>query len=109
MAFARFLKTTLCAMSLGLIVAGSDVLPQAVEAFIAPGQAEALVGRPLTPLSVAGVARRTTRRVIRRGAYYYATLPPACVRTYVHGYDVYSCGGAYYQYWRGRYVVVTID
>jgi hypothetical protein len=31
-----------------------------------------IIGRPLTPLSVAGVARRTTRRVIRRrdGLYY---------------------------------------
>jgi hypothetical protein len=30
--------------------------------------AEAVVGRPLTPVSVAGVARRTARRC-RRGAY----------------------------------------
>jgi len=28
--------------------------------------AEAVVGRPLTPVSVAGVARRTSRRVSRR-------------------------------------------
>ena len=28
-----------------------------------------IIGRPLTPLSVAGVARRTTRRTIRRVAY----------------------------------------
>ncbi|MBJ3776708.1 hypothetical protein [Acuticoccus mangrovi] len=37
------------------------------------GQAHAIIGRPLTPLSVAGVARRTTRRTIRRcavGIYY---------------------------------------
>ena len=35
--------------------------------------AEARVGRPLTPVSVAGVARRTTRRTVRRcaaGVYY---------------------------------------
>jgi hypothetical protein len=30
--------------------------------------AEARVGRPLTPVSVAGVARRTTRRTVRRCA-----------------------------------------
>jgi hypothetical protein len=30
--------------------------------------AQARVGRPLTPVSVAGVARRTTRRVVRRCA-----------------------------------------
>jgi len=33
-------------------------------------QADARVGRPLTPVSVAGVARRTTRRTVaRQGAY----------------------------------------
>jgi hypothetical protein len=32
----------------------------------------AVVGRPLTPVSVAGVARRTSRRTVaRQGAYYY--------------------------------------
>ena len=29
------------------------------------------IGRPLTPLSVAGVARRSARRTARRNAYYY--------------------------------------
>jgi hypothetical protein len=38
--------------------------------------AEARVGRPLTPGSVAGVARRTTRRVVRRSTIYVAALPP---------------------------------
>jgi hypothetical protein len=36
-------------------------------------EAHAVVGRPLTPVSVAGVARRTTRRTVRRcaaGIYY---------------------------------------
>ena len=32
-------------------------------------QADARVGRPLTPGSVAGVGRRTTRRAYRRAAY----------------------------------------
>jgi hypothetical protein len=31
----------------------------------------AVVGRPLTPVSYAGVARRTARRTARRNAYYY--------------------------------------
>ena len=34
--------------------------------------ADARVGRPLTPVSVAGVARRSTRRTVRAGAYYGA-------------------------------------
>lgn len=32
--------------------------------------ANAVVGRPATPGSVAGVARRTTRRTVRRHTYY---------------------------------------
>lgn len=71
--------------------------------------AHAVVGRPLTPGSVAGVARRTTRRVIRRSSIYVATLPAGCVRTSVNGAAVWSCGGAYYQPYGGRYVVVYID
>src|SRR6516164_7301701 len=34
-------------------------------------QAEARIGRPLTPFSVAGVARRTTRRAVAAGYYGY--------------------------------------
>jgi hypothetical protein len=57
----------------------------------------------------AGVARRTTRRVIRRSAIYVNTLPRGCVRTTVSGYAVWGCGGAYYQSYGGRYAVVYID
>jgi hypothetical protein len=38
-------------------------------------QAEARIGRPLTPLSVAGVARRTTRRAVAAGAIGYRAYP----------------------------------
>lgn len=72
-------------------------------------EAQAVVGRPLTPGSVAGVARRTTRRVIRRSTVYAATLPAGCVRTSVNGAVVWRCGGVYYQPYGGRYVVVYID
>lgn len=43
------------------------------------GNAQARVGRPLTPASVAGVARRTTRRTIRRSAIYVAEIGRAHV------------------------------
>ncbi|MGO4388674.1 hypothetical protein AB4Y85_14160 [Microvirga sp. 2YAF29] len=63
------------------------------------GQAEARVGRPATPMSYAGVARRTTRRAVTYGAaagaaaagtYYYAA--PGC-RQVVNSYGqiVYQC------------------
>ena len=49
--------------------------------------AEARVGRPLTPVSVAGVARRTTRRAVVGGAAVGAAA--TCARVYVNG--VYVC------------------
>ena len=67
--------------------------------------ADARVGRPLTPLSYAGVARRTTRRAIRRGAYI-ASLPGACAYGTYYGYSLYRCGGAYYQRSGSGYVIV---
>jgi hypothetical protein len=49
--------------------------------------AQARVGRPLTPVSVAGVARRTTRRAVVGGAVVGAGA--ACVRVLVNG--TYVC------------------
>jgi hypothetical protein len=71
--------------------------------------AEARIGRPATPRSVAGVARRTTRRVVRRTARYYSVLPGGCASTYAYGTSVYYCGGVYYQPYGNRYVVVVFD
>ena len=45
----------LCAMDIG----GKLLIPGGIEV---TSTAQARVGRPLTPVSVAGVARRTTRR-----------------------------------------------
>jgi len=48
--------------------------------------AQARVGRPLTPVSVAGVARRTTRRAVVGGAAVgAAAVGTACVRVLVNG------------------------
>ena len=62
-------------------------------------QAEARVGRPATPMSYAGVARRTTRRGVAygaaagaaaAGAYYYAA--PGCQQVVnSYGQIVYRC------------------
>ncbi|UHD18019.1 hypothetical protein [Thiocapsa bogorovii] len=70
--------------------------------------AQAVVGRPMTPASVAGVARRTTRRTIRRTAVYAATLPAGCRSVVIDGTSLHSCGGTYYQPYNGRYVVVDV-
>jgi hypothetical protein len=45
-------------------------------------QAEAVIGRPLTPISYAGVARRTTRRTV-----YAASTPTTVVVTEDNSYE----------------------
>ena len=60
-----FFRTATIVLLAGLV---SLVDPEAVvtgpgsDSFSTVSSAEAVVGRPLTPVSVAGVARRTTRR-----------------------------------------------
>ena len=79
-------------------------------------EAHAIIGRPLTPMSYAGVARRTTRRAAYAGAAYgyggygygyrgyygggyvapttvVTTLPGGCVSA---SPGLYTCGGAQY-------------
>ena len=73
------------------------------------GVAEAVVGRPATPGSVAGVARRTTRRCIRRTSIYVASLPPSCTTVVVEGTSLQQCGGTYYQPSGNQYVVVNVE
>jgi hypothetical protein len=62
-------------LALALVTGAGSLVAVALSA----GPAHAIIGRPLTPFSVAGVARRTTRRAVYRGAAYGA----------------YGAGGAY--------------
>jgi len=71
--------------------------------------AEAVVGHPLTPLSYAGVARRTTRRVVRRTNVYISTLPAGCVYGAYYGGYYYRCGSLYYAKSGATYVQVVIE
>jgi hypothetical protein len=72
-------------------------------------EADARIGRPATPASVAGVARRTTRRTIRRSTIYAATLPRGCTTVVIEGATLHQCGGTYYQPYNNQYVVVYVD
>ena len=72
-------------------------------------EAQARLGRPLTPVSVAGAARRTTRRVIRRTSVYVAALPGGCKTVVIEGATLHQCGGTYYQPSGNQYVVVNIE
>ena len=47
-------------------------------------RAEAIIGRPLTPLSYAGVARRTTRRAFAYGATAGAVAGAAAAGAYAY-------------------------
>jgi hypothetical protein len=73
------------------------------------GEAQARVGRPATPVSVAGVARRTRRRTIRRTTVYVATLPTSCQTINIDGTVLSQCGGTYYQQSGTQYVVVNVE
>ena len=63
------------ALSAGSVFVGEKVSLDQTSSFVS--QAEARVGRPLTPMSYAGVARRTTRRaVVVRSTVYR----PGCIQ-----------------------------
>ena len=66
---SRKLKIAVLAGIIGLfgLEAGSKYSIPSLYSFV--GTAEARIGRPLTPVSVAGVARRTVRRCAV-GVYY---------------------------------------
>ena len=76
-------------------------------------QAEARVGRPATPASVAGVRRRTrrrTRRRVYRNMTLY-TLPYGCGTTRVRaGVSYYYCGGIWYRpTYQGTTVIYIVE
>jgi len=80
------------------------------------GAALARVGRPLTPVSVAGVRRRTRRRTRRRMMYMNPGmtvygLPYGCGGMGLYGgVNMYSCGGIYYRpVHQGTTVVYVVD
>jgi hypothetical protein len=73
-------------------------------------EAEAIIGRPMTPGSVAGVARRTTRRTVAVGAAAVGTAAvvgtAAAASAYHHSLPYsdcywaspyYDCRGTYYR------------
>jgi hypothetical protein len=71
-------------VGIGLLCASDSPAPIMSGALMS--QAQAIIGRPLTPLSYAGVARRTTRRAVAAGAVAGAAaaapvyVRPGCVQ-----------------------------
>jgi len=72
-----------------------------------PGVGPGGVGRH--PVPVAGVARRTTRRVVRRSAIYVTALPYGCTTVMIDYSSYYQCGATYYVTSGTRYEVVYVD
>ena len=91
------------------LVAASVLVDGVFHGGVVISDAQARVGRPMTPVSVAGVARRTTRRTIRRTSIYAATLPRGCSTVIIEGTSLHQCGGSYYQPYGNQYVVVNVD
>ena len=91
------------------VMAAGLVIDAGLHSGIIINDAQARVGRPMTPGSVAGVARRTTRRTIRRTTIYAATLPRGCTTVTIEGTTLQQCGGTYYQPYNNQYVVVHVD
>jgi hypothetical protein len=103
-------KFTFGMLALGLTLAIGDYQAgTGFEGVSLVKEAHAIVGRPLTPVSVAGVARRTTRRMIYATSVYVATLPPACTVIVIEGTSLHQCGGTYYQASGTQYVVVNVQ
>jgi hypothetical protein len=83
MTYCRIVKTCLWA-SAAVILAFAAPIEQRPDRLVTEGisyvipPAHAVIGRPLTPLSYAGVARRTARRTARRVSGYcgYPPYPP---------------------------------
>ncbi len=102
----------LAALLLGLVI-GFPVVDDTIPIpRVVVGDAEAVVGRPATPHSVAGHHRRIRRRVTR-GRYAPGTvvahLPLGCSTVYVEGVITYVCTGTYYQpYYEGSTVVYVV-
>jgi hypothetical protein len=85
--------------TLGLIIGFTALSVMAAQ------DAEAIIGRPLTPMSYAGVARRTTRRAAYAGAatgyggygYGYAAPAPPVAAMPAGCAPGVPCGGMTYQ------------
>lgn len=98
---------------MGIAVAPADISIQGADlgtfSISSALPAQARVGEPLTPLSYAGAARRTTRRVARRTSVRVNSLPAGCIYGHYYGGNYYRCGSAYYQRSGGVYVKVVIE
>jgi YgiT-type zinc finger domain-containing protein len=96
-------------IAIGFLVAAGLIVDVWSPVNLVSSEVEARVGRPLTPVSVAGVSRRTRRRTIRRSTIYVASLPQGCTTVVIEGQSCQQCGDTYYQADGTQYVVVYVE
>ena len=103
-------RATVFVLALGCAVAGGQLLSGGIfDGGLLVTEAQAIVGRPLTPVSYAGVARRTTRRVIVATSIYVPAPPPTATIVVIEGTTLYQSGTTYYQKSGDQYVVVNVQ
>jgi len=102
-------RVKVCVIAIGFLVTAGLIVDVWSPVNLVSSKVEARVGRPATPGSVAGVARRTTRRTIRRSTIYIASLPRGCTTVVIEGQSCYQCGSTYYQSHGTQYVQVYVD
>jgi hypothetical protein len=104
-----FKSTGKAALIVSVVLISGMVTDISLDGRVLIPEAQAVIGRPLTPLSYAGVARRTTRRAIYATSVYVVTLPRGCTTVVIEGAALQQCGATYYQAAGSRYVVVQVN
>jgi hypothetical protein len=101
-------KTIVIGVLVGAGIATATLLTHESAAGVGrPGVGVGGGGAPGRP--VAGVARRTTRRMVRRTAVYVAALPQGCSTVVIEGETLHQCGSTYYAASGSQYEVVTVE
>jgi hypothetical protein len=105
------LSTFVAALFIFLVFGLPEIDPAFNVVFVR--EAQAVIGRPGTPGSVAGVRRRTRRRTRRRVAVAYGTrvyaLPVGYQTVVVTGTTYYIYDGVYYKpYYEGDKIIYVV-
>jgi hypothetical protein len=106
---ARLARALRGGLALLMAIAGGSALEM-----VTARDAQARLGRPATPNSVAGVARRSTRRTVHRHTAialgtHVTVLPASCAAVVHEDVTYHVCDGVYYRrYYEGSQVVYVV-
>ena len=103
------IRAKIWVIAIGCLIAAAFICDGWIPGNFVSSEAQARIGRPASPNSIAGVSRRTTRRRVRRSTVYVRTLPRGCTTVIIEGTTLHHCGTTYYQVYGSQYVVVYVD